>query len=254
MISPCPALKIAPGFRLGLLSMIGLMLLMISCLSSPTAQGQSATTQAANAADSPSVAASRPAFSHYRLIIDRNLFMRRPTSSSGGRSANQGVASASGSSESHDWILTGIAITPDGPIAFIEQTKTGQTTLARPGQSLDFGLVESVEQEHLTIRLNQNLQTVAIGQALDGTSPPNLFSTPPVAASISNGSSQESPEPPPPGPTPLDGQAVPTLPPPPSSAAASPSPSSDNDKPNEADVIARLRAKRQQEKTGSSNR
>lgn len=121
-------------------------------------------------------------WSHYQVIVQRNLFTRgsaetsrpRPTNPSGegGRGSGQNRTRAS-------WVLTGLVVRDDQSVAFFENSVSGMTLRITPGQSVGDLELDTIAADHVVVKTTDGPRQVFIGAAVDGR---------PVALSSNTGS------------------------------------------------------------------
>lgn len=185
---------------------------------------------------------ARADWSNYQMIYDRNLFLRNPVPSSGSsQSQVTRYEAPRPSGPARDWVLTGAAVTSSGPVAFLENGNTRATLIAHAGEHYDFGLIYSIQGDSLTVSVGGREVTVGVGYALDGLKPVADAgeSTGGSTASSSSAPTQASSSP-----TASTG----------SSGGGSTTPSTGSSGStsgaSESDIIARMKAKRNQQNGG----
>ena len=119
----------------------------------------------------PSTPASRPAsaaapsWDSYRIIVTRNIFQRdRSSSSRRGGSTSRPAAR----DFEHSVVLTGVALQDAARVAFFEDVRTGETTLACVGQTLGAGTIASISLDSVEYQSGTSSRKIAIGENLAG--------------------------------------------------------------------------------------
>ncbi|MEX0775581.1 MAG: hypothetical protein WD042_07680 [Phycisphaeraceae bacterium] len=178
----------------------------------------------------------------YDVVVQRNIFTR--VHSSGRTSRRVVTPPAPELPAARYWVLSGTALTSDERVAFLENTRTGATVRAHEGDATEAGRITQVDRDSIELDANGQRSTVAIGLTLDGREPlttaptaaPATVPTMPAAATSPAsvpGSSDGLEE------SPVATQAAPTTNP-----AAPPGDSS------EAEMLRRMRERRNQETQG----
>lgn len=225
--------------RLAIISMLVLLVAQVAPAQSPTSQattGQPATSQpainppapaeAVNAqAASGAVAQPAPAgpqpLEHYRLLSQRNIFLRNRVEGAAAQSDASSAQTAPSTPEAAT-VLTGLVQQDQSWVAFFEDTRTGQMSRVAAGQAMVGGTVASVCLDSVTFDCQGASRVISLGQNLEGT---QVDRAPPTAGATSSPASAQAP---------ASGAAA--------NSSASPAPSS-----SQADILERMRQRRAQE-------
>lgn len=121
------------------------------------------------------VAPVRGASQEYEVISQRNIFMKRqaftPRPSTPPTTRPSPPPSLFDESPSASaWALTGTAIVNGERVAFLENTRTGDTMLATIGTSIASIKVIAIDSDGIEIGKEGHTQRVAVGVQLDGSS------------------------------------------------------------------------------------
>jgi hypothetical protein len=104
---------------------------------------------------------------YYKVISERSVFLRdrRPRERRAERSAPPVVRPPE-----RDYVLTGVAGQGQERLAFIENTRTGETLRLRRGSEVAGGRITEIAMEHVTFEKNGAGTRVELGLSLGGTS------------------------------------------------------------------------------------
>jgi hypothetical protein len=140
----------------------------------PTTQ---ASTKPSGAVVLQPLAPVRPAWDHYQVIYQRNMFMQQRSGSDRGLFGSDGQVPKPPVTEYKApvqakplWILTGVAVLDDDRMAFAENITTGQTTRARVGDKLGEMKVTGIAADGVELELEGKSTKVIVGGSLDGRS------------------------------------------------------------------------------------
>lgn len=170
---------------------------------------------------SQSTGVTKTSWEDYRLILSRNIFSRNRTAPR--RESRNGFSRPVRPAVESFLVLRGVGMQENLRIAFVEDTRSGQSYRVATGKSLGGGLIQSISLDGVEYVLNGASRQINIGESLTGvpagsastSSQPSTLSADPTATS----------------------QAAP--------AGASPAPSSAPASVN--DLIERMRQRRLQE-------
>jgi len=121
-----------------------------------------------------------PTWDDYRLIVTRNIFSRNRSSPSPRRTVSRQETPRVPEAT---LVLIGTAVQDDQPMAFFENSRTGQTTRLLPGQSLGGGTVVSIALDSVEYRAGDATRRITVGETLSGLSaslPSSTASTQPA--------------------------------------------------------------------------
>ncbi len=223
-----------------------------------TAMPPAAPPSAASAARAPSTprAPSAPTASRedYRILSERNIFLRNRTRPTTGRLGSGGATAAAPSTGDDRMVLTGVIQEGQDYVAFFEDTRTGKTTQAKVDALVGRGRLTAITLDAVQYACDGRTTKVAIGSSLAGiaASFPRSMTTTAAAAAPGAG---------PGGPAPMRTNGAPGLPPgaPPEAATASttlspttPAPPaagapSETTDPGTAAILERMRQRRERE-------
>lgn len=142
-----------------------------------------AADRSANRSPATPATKSAPTWDDYRLIVERNIFLRdrhRP-------SAPRPTYTPSSSPKPPDpqMILCGVADQDGAPTAFFEDDQTGQITKLQVGQRIRGGSIVGVSLDGVDYQTASGIRRVAIGQTLSGATA-SLASTSPTTATATS--------------------------------------------------------------------
>lgn len=154
-------------------------------------QTPAATTQPSNRASV--TATTQPAasarvipppkpWSHYRVLAERNMFTRTQATarrpSTRDQQASTQPATTQPSRPRSSWILTGVVLYTEGPVAFFENSVSGMTMRVTVGQEIGSFKLHEVGDDHVKLQDEaQQISSVPVGQSIDG-SDASLSATP----------------------------------------------------------------------------
>lgn len=144
--------------------------------------------------------ASRPSWERYRVIVDRNIFVRdrtgRRTSDLFGPTPATSPATAPSTQPlfapegRQRYVVTGTVLVGAERLAFIEDSTTGATTRVRPGEQLGGATLRGVGVDHVIVEADGDRRRVAIGETLAGGA--STLPAPTAGASSGAASSSEA--------------------------------------------------------------
>jgi len=192
-------------------------------------------------------AEGKEAWDAYRILVDRNIFMRYRRAPRPDRPLDPQPA-APRPPAAPQFVLTGTARSGDGFIAFFEESRTGDTARVAVGQTVGEAVVTAITLDGVEVAKGETTRTIRIGDDLEGRaverphqatpSPPPAVPTPPAeeAKAAEPAGADDSPEA---GPSPAEGKPAddPT-------EAEPPSQSGDADI---AEILERMRQRREEE-------
>jgi hypothetical protein len=130
-----------------------------------------AAAWAASPTSAPAPGGTRAAsFSDYQLILDRNMFSRDRSSGRGRYTPSFSRPSSPSPGPRYDYalVLTGV-IQQDGlQIAFIEDTRSGETYRVAAGTAIAGGVVKSVSMEGIEFSQDDSVRKCAVGDSITG--------------------------------------------------------------------------------------
>lgn len=135
------------------------------------------TSRQTNASTTPSTSASRPAWERYRVIVDRNIFLRERNgrrtadlfgSIPGGATTAPSTQPLLASDVRQRYVVTGTVLVGAERLVFIEDSTTGATSRVKPGESVGGTRVRSVGLDHVIVDSGEDGRRVAIGETLGG--------------------------------------------------------------------------------------
>jgi len=104
----------------------------------------------------------------YRVLSERNIFMRYRSRSSGGRSSS-GYSPRPPAVTGEDYlVLTGIIQQGEDCVAFVEDTRSGKTARLQPGDPLGRGRVTLITRDIVHYAYDGDLRRIAIGANFAG--------------------------------------------------------------------------------------
>ncbi len=129
---------------------------------------------AAPSARSKATSAKGPSFDDYQLILDRNIFSRDRTA---GRTRyntpfSRPYAMSRPSSTKVDYalVLTGIVEQDGLKVAFIEDSRSGETFRMTAGAAFAGGVLKNVSLEGVEFGEGENVKKFAVGESITGVS------------------------------------------------------------------------------------
>jgi len=123
---------------------------------------------------------TEPSWERYQVLIERNIFSRVR-----GRRPEPApsVRPEAPSAPQRYLILTGTVHTADTWVAFIEDARTGETHIYRRGDSIPQGRIADINLDGLTYRSGETELTIHVGDYVGGAVPPSIGASPAPAAS-----------------------------------------------------------------------
>jgi hypothetical protein len=115
---------------------------------------------------SQSTGVAKTAWDDYRLILSRNIFSRTRTAP--GREGRGGFVRPTRTTAESFLVLRGVGMQDELRIAFVEDTRSGQSYRVAAGKSLGGGVIRSVSLDGVEYVLNGASRTVNIGETLTG--------------------------------------------------------------------------------------
>lgn len=159
-----------------------------------------ASPAAKSPASSSSLAPARGTLDSYDIVVQRNIFLRRPEQAfqprpiptPTTRPATPPPSLFDDSPTSASWVLTGTAIVDGERVAFLENARTNETTRVKAGSSIGSLKVIVVDNEGIGFGRDGRTQRAAVGLQLDGSprgsgGSSNLLSTTPTTAPSGDG-------------------------------------------------------------------
>lgn len=146
------------------------------------------------AAPPASPAATAPSFDDYQLILDRNMFSRERSSgrSRSGPSFTRTGPMSRPAPAKYDFalVLTGVVEQDGLDVAFIEDTRTGETFRVTAGTAIAGGVLKSVSMEGVEFGEGENVKKFAVGESITGvsggTSRPSVSASGPGDSSVND--------------------------------------------------------------------
>ena len=150
------------------------------------------------------VIAPTDSWDKYRVLTERNIFVKNRSHRSEGHGELAGGSGASSETtkdpaleanvDDRSVILTGVVQQGEDWVAFLEDTRTGRTTRARIGHALGDGTVAAIAFSGIEYYRGTARKTVAIGQNLAGLWPAlPAASSSTTSPSVSSSSSSSTP-------------------------------------------------------------
>jgi len=170
----------------------------------PAAPEPSASATAAKPATAPAAAPTAApgppptTWDSYRVLSERNIFMRYRSRPSGGRPSSAPSVRAPVATAEDYLVLTGIIQQGENCVAFIEDTRTGKTAQLQAGDPLGRGRLTQITRDLVQYACDGNFRQISIGANLAGA--PVAFpksATTTTSAATSTGSSRAAPSGPP---------------------------------------------------------
>lgn len=106
--------------------------------------------------------------SSYQTVISRNIFVPDRTVKTSMRIADFVPKFEKPTVPRAEKILTGIAMQGDDPVAFFEDSQTGETTLVAAGGALDDGKITCITFDGVTYCTGKVTRNVQVGETLSG--------------------------------------------------------------------------------------
>ena len=179
----------------------------------------------------------------YRVLSERNIFLRDRARPPSHRPASSAAATAAGDDDERV-VLTGIVQQGEDYVAFFENTKTGKTTSAQVGAPLGRGRLIAITLDAVQYLGDGTATKIAIGSNLTGAATtfpkPTITTTGPGAASAARATAPTLSTPS----TPLTPSPTQSPTAPPQAAAGS---SADSKDSGAAGILERMRQRREQE-------
>ena len=140
-------------------------------IATPTTTAKPLPAKAAPIAGKTPAAAPSSRWEDYRILSERNIFVRNRSSGTGRSSMSAAsVAPPRPAADSNDarLVLTGIVQQGAGHVAFFEDTRSGKTTTAAVGESIGRGRVTAITLDAVQYAADGAAVKIAIGSSLAG--------------------------------------------------------------------------------------
>ncbi len=202
-----------------------------------------ATTMAADPAPSATVAATHPSWRMYEVIIQHDIFLRGNGDASGtsDHDRNDSLFNRTGSNAPAAWVLTGVYLQAGVGEAFLENGQTNETVRAHVGELVGGVRIVQIDMDGVELISNGKTLRINVGLQLDGQAPSMTSSSTPQPSSTPGSSANPGT----PGSSSTSSNPTNSA----SSNGTTSSSGSQSSGDSEAAILARLRARHNQEQS-----